>query len=124
MKTVHKLEHSNWVTCLSFGPVDTCYADKLFSSSADHTVRIWDIENEKVEVEFKHDDICNSFDIDKNGATLVVGHYVGVSVWSIRDNKQIAKIETDSSAINVRFNQSDDKIAVGCWGGEIYKITL
>ena len=85
-----------------------------------------------MEKEFKHDGSCWSFDIDQDAATLAVAYGSsywgcgsnGVSVWSIRDQKQIAKIETDSVAFDVRFNRSDNEIGVGCYGGEIYKLSL
>ena len=48
----------------------------------------------------------------------------GVTVWSMRDQKKLAQIKTDSDANDVRFNRSDNKIGVGCYKGEIYKITL
>ena len=127
-KTVHTFKHSNDVYCVSFGPVNTDYANKIISSSWDQTVRIWNIENGEMEMEFEHDNPCWSFDIDKDATTLAVAYgglfSGGVSVWSIRDHKQMANIKTDSSARYVRFNQSEDTIAVGCNNGEIYKITL
>ena len=123
--TVHTFKHTNFVSCVSFGPINTGYANKIISSSADKTVRIWNIVNGRMEKEFKHYGSCRSFDIDKDAATLAVACYQNsVSVWSIRDQKQIAKIKTDSSACDVRFNRSDNEIGVGCEDGEIYKVTL
>ena len=78
-----------------------------------------------MEKEFKHDGECESFDIDKDAATLAVAcNSSGVSVWSMRDQKKMAQIKTDSDAHDVRFNRYDNEIGVGCGGGEIYKITL
>ena len=78
-----------------------------------------------MEKEFKNDDWCRSFDIDKDAATLAVAcDSSGVSVWSMRDQKQVAQIKTDSDACDVRFNRSENEIGVGCEDGEIYKITL
>ena len=128
MKTVHTFNHSDYVFCVSFGPVKTDYANKILSISDDSTVRIWNIENGKMEKEFKHGGWCISFEIDKDAATLAVacgnGGWNGISVWSIRDQKQIAKIKTASYALDVGFNRYDNEIAVGCGGGEIYKISL
>ena len=36
----------------------------------------------------------------------------------------MANIETDSCAMDVRFNKSNDKIVAACVDGEIIKITL
>ena len=128
MKTVKTLNHSYSVRCVSFGPINTWLANKIISCSYDRTLRIWNVENEKIEHEFKHDKYCRSFDIDQNGETLVVaygyGSNGGVSVWSIRDHKQMANIKTDSSARDVRFNKFDNKIVAGCYYGEVYKIIL
>ena len=128
MKTVRTFRHLSDVLSVSFGPANTQYANKIISCSRDKTVRIWKIESGKIKKEFKHDERCKSFDIDKEAATLAVayGQYSsnGVSVWSMRDQKQLAQIKTDSRANDVRFNQSENKLAVGCKNGEIYKITL
>ena len=127
-KTVKTLNHSNPVSCVAFGPINTWLANKIISCSWDETVRIWNVENEKIEQEFKHDDWCNSFDIDQNGETLAVAYgglsNEGVSVWSIRNHKQMANIKTDSGARDVRFNKFDNKIVAGFCRGEVYKITL
>ena len=127
-KTVKTLKHSWTVYCVAFGPINTWLANKLISCSSDGTVRIWNVENEKIEHEFKHDGYCRSFDIDQNGETLAVAYgnwsNGGVSVWSIRDHKQMANIKTDSGASDVRFNKFDNKIVAGCYYGEVYKITL
>ena len=128
MKTVKTLKHSRSVWCVSLGPINTWLANKIISSSDDRAVRIWNVENGKNEHELKHDDDCYSFDIDQNGETLAVAYgglsNKGVSVWSIRDHKQMANIKTDSWAYDVRFNKFDNKIVAGCYEGEVYKITL
>ena len=88
-----------------------------------------------MEHEFKHDAMCISFDVDDKANTLVVGYGCaydddyngginGISVWSIRDYKQMANIKMDSGVHDVKFNQSDGTIAVGCGDGKFYKITL
>ena len=128
MKAVKRLKFSNAVYYVSFGPINTWLANKIISCSYDRTLRIWNVENEKIEHEFKHDKYCRSFDIDQNGETLVVaygyGSNGGVSVWSIRDHKQMTNIKTDSGAMDVRFNKFDKQIVAGCYSGELYKITL
>ena len=136
MTTVHTLEHSSFVTCISFGPVNTWLANKIISCGGDNKVRIWNVENGKMEDEFSHEDTCKSFDIDKTATTLAVAYdSSGVSIWSIRDHKLMANFETNSvnhrkggsfrgNAIDVRFNQSADTIAWECKSGEVHKITL
>ena len=65
----------------------------------DQTVRILDIEIEKVEHQFEFYSECNSFDIDKDATTLAIAHDDGVSVWSIQhENKEIANRKTKSPA--------------------------
>ena len=54
-KTVHTFKHSHTVSCVSYGPVNKDYANKIISSSWDKTVRIWNLENGQMENEFKHD---------------------------------------------------------------------
>ena len=73
-KTVKTLNHSSYVCYVSFGPINTWLASKIISCSYDYTLRIWNVENEKIEYEFKHDEYCHSFDIDQNGGTLAVAY--------------------------------------------------
>ena len=136
MTTVRTLEHSSFVTCASFGPVNTWLANKIISCGLDNKVRIWNVENGKIEAEFNHNDTCYSFDVDKTATTLAVAcKSSGVSIWSIRDHKLMANFETNSvnhrkggssrgKAIDVRFNHSADTITWECKSGEVYKISL
>ena len=129
-KTVRTFKHSGWVTCVSFGPVGTNYANKIISCSADKKVRIWKIENGEINMDFQHDGQCVVFDIDKNATKLAVSYRCypsgGVSVWSIDDKKVLADVKMDSGeyAADVRFNTTADTIAVVSSEGNTYKITL
>ena len=117
-------------TKVSFGPSGTWLAHNLISCGWDKKTRIWNIENGKIEYEFEQDKYPSTFDIDITGTKIAVGgakySVGGVTVWSIRDHKKIAEIETGSCSIvkDVRFNHSGDTVAVGSEEGEIRQIKL
>ena len=128
-KNIHTFKHSSCVSCVSFGPVKTDYANKIISCG-DEKLRFWKIENGEIEMEFQHDGLCVVFDIDKNATKLAVSYRCypsgGVSVWSIDDKKVLADVKMDSGeyAADVRFNSTADTIVVVSSEGNTYKITL
>ena len=114
---VAEFKHDDCVWCVEF------HENWLISSSWDKSTRIWDVENQKLVHQLDHSDWCYNFDISPNKLMLAVATDSGVVIWDLKKVTKIKEFKLGWCS-DVRFNHAGDKIIVGLFDGEVYKIDL
>ena len=72
----------------------------------------------------EHPGPCNNADLSPNKSILAVACYSAVVLWDIKNVIKIEQFDLGSGINDVRFNPSGDKLVVGSFEGEVYRIQL
>ncbi len=86
----------------------------LISTSADKTVKIWDVKKKKLIRTLEgHGDIVTSVDVSKNGKFIATGSWDGsINVWDLKTGELLTTIEGNFSYVNdVAFSPVDRLLA-------------
>lgn len=95
--------HTDWVTCVRFGP-DTS-SPLLFSASWDRSIKVWDLQSLQCRTLLGHKGYITSFAISPDGSILVSGAKDGLLiVWEVVTGVQILQLEAGCPVHQVVFS--------------------
>ena len=114
---IAEFKHEDLVRCVEF------HENWLISCSWDMSVRIWDVDNQKFVHQLDHSSWCRNFDISPNKLMLAVATDSGVVIWDLKKVTKIKEFEL-GDCMDVRFNHAGDRLIVGSFFGQVYKIDL
>lgn len=85
----------------------------LASSSADYTVKLWDVESQKAHLSLTHKDIITSFDYNQDGSLLATtSRDKQIRIWDLRTGEIVSSGAGHTGAKNSRVVWLDsDRIA-------------
>jgi WD40 repeat protein len=94
--------------------------NKIITTSADHTARLWDAHTgRQLTAPLQHDDAVLTADFSPDGRRVVTGSVEGaVQVWDVETGHRIgAPMETTGAAQSVKFSADGRIIAIGSDAG-------
>ena len=115
---VAEFRHDLWVYCVEF------HENWLISCSEDRSVRIWDVDNQKLVHQLNLRSDCQNFDISPTKLMLAVATFNGLEIWDLKKTTKIIEFELELCCADVRFNPAGDQIILGMLEGQVYKIDL
>ena len=98
--------------------------EQVITCCFDKAVRVFSLQSGKKLHRLEHPGPCYNADLSPNKILLAVACDSAVVLWDIRNTVKIEQFDLGSKIYDLRFNQSGDKLVVGLYEGEVYKIEL
>ena len=109
--------HKVWSSILRDDQVITCCEDK--------SVRVLALQTGEELHRLEHLSLCYNADLSPNKSLLAVACPDGIVLWDIRNAVKIERFDfADRGVHDLKFNPSGDKLIVGLYDGQVYKLEI
>ena len=100
------------------------HGNQLILCCEDNAVRVLDLANGRVLHRLDHPDPCYNADLSPNKLLLAVACRSAVVLWDMRTLVKHKQFDLGYLVYDLRFNPTGDKLIVGLYEGEVFKIEI
>ena len=112
-----EFDHEDRVSCL-------IVRENWVITCCGKSVRVLALESGAVLHCLDHPSSCSNADINPNKSILAVACYSSVVLWDMKKQVKMKEFDLAPDIRALQFNPSGDKIIVGAYEGEVFKIEM
>ena len=113
-----ELDHGEAVRCT------VVRNDQVITCCHDKSVRVLALESGEELHRLDHPGPCFNADLSPNKSLLAVACGYAVVIWDIRKAVKLEQFDLGPITMDLRFNPTGDKIIVGLYDGQVFKIEI